>query len=395
MSKIDPTALVAEYGSPLYVYDEEVIRSACRDFRRAFSLEGLEVLYAMKANANPAILRLMEDEGCGIDAVSFGEVYWAQQAGFSPHRISFTGNNVGRDEFQQVKDAGVHVTVDGLSQLISWSQVHPQSTLGLRINPDLGDGHHDHVITGGPHSKFGIATDDLDHVLAAADRLGLTVDSVQQHIGSGILDHQVLLKAMALLLEIARPLPDLRVVDFGGGFGIPTHPGDAPLDLYTFGEEARKLMLAFRRDVGREIQFRFEPGRWLVAAAGTLYVTVTAVKRTRHHTFVGTDSGMHHLLRPALYGSQHPVVNVTRPEAAVERFEVAGNICESGDLLAKNIPLPKPEEGDVLAIRDVGAYGFTMASHYNLRPRPAEVLITHQGPQLVRPRERVEDLFPG
>lgn len=387
---MNDTDLVRQFGSPLYVYEERVIRERCRELRRAFTLDNVELLYAMKANPAPAILAIVADEGFGIDAVSIGEVRCALGARISPQRISWTGNNATEEELRAVAEADVHPTLDSISQMIRWSRVKPGSAVGLRINPDLGSGHHDHVITGGPDSKFGESPQRVEDAIAAANKLGLTLDTLQQHIGSGILDVNVLLSAMKVLLEIAPTVPDLRVVDFGGGFGIPYRPQEAPFDLATFGYQASGLL--DRHD--QDLTFRFEPGRYVVGPAGTLYVTVTDVKRTRQHTWVGTDSGLHHLLRPALYGAYHHVENVSHPEAAPERVSVVGNICESGDVLAREISLPRAEEDDILAIRDTGAYGASMSSNYNLRPRPAEVLLSQDGaPRLIRRRETIEDLL--
>ncbi|MAG55722.1 MAG: diaminopimelate decarboxylase [Planctomycetes bacterium] len=387
-----PGDLLAQFGSPLYVYDEAELRHRCRAIRDAVPLSDVDVLYAMKANANPALLQIVREEGLGIDAVSLGEVRRALRCGFSADRISFNGNNVGDSEMSAVRKAGVHVTVDSLSQLARFGRLAPGARVAIRINPDIGDGHHDHVITGGPASKFGIEHRRVGEALDVATRAGLVIDGVQHHIGSGVLDAEVFLKAMDVLLSVAARVPDHRFVDFGGGFGVPYAPGDATLDLMGFGARAAELMIAHREATGRDVGFRFEPGRLVVATCGTLYVTVTAVKRHQQQVWVGTDSGFNHLLRPALYGSYHAIENVTSPDGPLETVNVAGNVCEAGDVFARERSLPRCRDGDVLAIRDTGAYGWSMASTYNLRARPAEVLIGEGGPQLIRPREDEEDL---
>jgi diaminopimelate decarboxylase len=347
----------------------------------------------MKANANLALLEIIRSEGLGIDAVSLGEVMRAFQAGFVPEQVSYNGNNVSDAEMEAVVSAGVHVSMDSISQLERHAWRFEGRALGLRINPDVGGGHHDHVITGGPESKFGIEHDRIQDAVAVATRYDVAIDGLQQHIGSGVLEVATFLHAMEVLLEAGRGLEGLRFIDFGGGFGIPYRPDERPFDLEGFGLDASRILSAFGKAPQREITFRFEPGRICVASCGTLLVTVTAVKRDRRHTFVGTDSGFNHLVRPVLYGSYHRIENLTNPDGHVERVSVVGNICESGDVFAKDRAMPRCREGDILALRDVGAYGYSMASTYNLRPRPAEVLITSAGPEVIRPRETLDELL--
>jgi diaminopimelate decarboxylase len=385
--------LAEAYGTPLYVYDEAVLRQRCRTIRAALPVEGIDVLYALKANSNPAILGVIREEGLGADAVSLGEVLLARRAGFPRERISFNGNNVDDAELAAVLAEGVHVCVDALSQLERLARLGHRGSVAIRLNPDIGAGHHGHVITGGPDAKFGIAPSELPAALAIARKAGLAIDGVQQHIGSGILDAAVYALAMEALLDAAAAVPDLRYVDFGGGFGVPSRPEDRPFD---FGDLARRIVPGierFRERVGRQVEIRLEPGRFVVAECGTLLVRVTAVKRTQAHVFVGTDSGFHHLVRPILYGAFHRIENLTNPEGTIENVCVAGNICESGDLFAIDRPLPQAREGDLLAIRDAGAYGYSMASTYNSRPRPAEVMVRGADHRLIRRRETFDDLW--
>ncbi len=385
--------LLRTYGSPLYVYDEATIRERCRRLRAALALPGIQILYAMKANANPEILRVVREEGLGIDAVSLGEVALARRCGFAPEEISYNGNNVDDAEMQDVVRAGVHVSVDGLDQLERFGRLRLGESVGLRLNPDVGAGHHDHVITGGPEAKFGVPPAAIPEALAIARRHGCRVDGLQQHIGSGILDAETMLLAVDVMLANAAGLPDLQFVDFGGGIGIPYKPADRPIDLSTFGSRVAGRLGEFRRRLGREVRFRFEPGRFVVAESGTLLVTVTAVKRGERHVFVGTDSGFNHLVRPVMYGSWHEIRNVTNPGGTPVPVSVAGNICESGDLFAKDRPIAEPRAGDVLAIANTGAYGYSMASTYNQRARPAEVMVLGGAHRLIRRRETLADLW--
>lgn len=386
---MSPADMIARFGSPLYVYDEALLRDRCRRLINALPSHAL--LYAMKANSNAALLEVIRGEGLGIDAVSIGEVMLARKVGFAADRISYNGNNVTDDEMRAVLDLGVGVTVDSLSQLERYGRLFPGTDVGVRLNPDVGDGHHDHVITGGPDAKFGIDHEDMEGAHSIAKHHGLTICGLQQHIGSGILDVNTFIGAMEAMLTVADRFPELRFVDFGGGFGIGYQPDEDDFDVAAFGVQANPLLERFRAKEP-DVTFRFEPGRWVVAPCGTLYVTVTSIKRGKRHTFVGTDSGFNHLLRPALYGSWHTIENVSRPDAPVEPVSVVGNVCESGDLFCRDRALPTPEEGDVLAIRDAGAYGWSMASCYNLRPRPAEVMLSPDGPRIIRERESTEDL---
>jgi diaminopimelate decarboxylase len=386
--------LIDAFGSPLYVYDETVLRRSCRALKEAFNGKDEHLLYAMKANANPELLRIIRDEGFDLDAVSLGEVLLGRRVGFAPDQISYTGNSASETELKAVAKEGVHVTLDAPTQLMAWSRVAGDRPFGLRINPDFGGGHHHHVITGGPDAKFGIEWDQLASVLESVDRLDLKLDRFHQHIGSGILDADLLLKAMDPLLKAARLRPEVATLDFGGGFGIPYRKTEAEFPLASFAAAARSKVDGLRRGRAGQLRAFFEPGRSVVATCGTLLVTVTAIKRGSKHTFVGTDSGQHHLIRPAFYGAFHQVENLTGEGRFVERVTVAGNICESGDLLAADVPLPKVEVGDLLAIRDVGAYGYSMSSNYNLRPRPAEVLLGPTGPTLIRSAETLEQILP-
>ena len=387
-------ALISAHGSPLYVYEAAVLRARARRLRRSIGRDGVRWFFAAKANGNREILKVLREEGWGVDAVSIGEVLAARTAGFTPAEITYNGNNVTDDELRAVAAEGVHISVDGLPQLRRVAALGLAPTVGLRLNPDVGAGHHHHVITGGPDAKFGAAPEELDEALSIARDAGIVIDGLQQHIGSGILDTDPWLAAVDVMLRHAERLPDLAFVDFGGGFGVPYRPEEHPFDVDAFGAAVTPRLDAFEKRVGRAIEWRFEPGRYPVCESGTLLVTVTAVKRTSRHLFVGVDSGMNHLIRPALYDAWHPIVNVSRPDAPTSVVRVAGQICESGDLLAVDRELPTPREGDILAIGNAGAYGFAMASTYNLRPRPAEVMIDDDGAtRVIRRRETIADLL--
>jgi len=265
----------------------------------------------------------------------------------------------------------------------------------VRFNPDVGAGAHEKICTAGPMTKFGVHHSQVDEVLRIERETGIQVVGCHMHIGSGILDAEVYAQAMTVILGVAARLPHLRFIDFGGGIGIPYKADQQPMDLAAVGRAASRLMEEFVARYGRRLEMRLEPGRFLVAEAGTLYTTVTSVKTNPDggRTFVGCDSGFNHLVRPTMYDAYHRIDNVTRPEAPSAVVDVVGNICESGDVFARARTLPRPQLGDILAIRDAGAYGFAMASTYNVRPLPAEVVIDGGVARLARRRQTVDELL--
>ena len=391
-------ALVDAFGTPLYVYEEDVIRRQCRAMREAFAAAQPELHYAVKANHNPAILRIVRDEGLGIDAVSPFEVRLCLELGFKPEQILFTGNNTSEGEFAYCLTEGVPINVGSLVELERYGKLNPGGRVSLRINPDVGAGHHHHVITGGPHSKFGIYHTERAAIAELLERHELKLVGIQSHIGTGILRTDEMLQAMEIILDTARNFPALEFVDFGGGFGIPYRPEEQPLPLKELGSAMCERFASFCSEYGRPLKMKLEPGRYLVAQSAALLVRVTNIQSTPAHTFVGTDSGFNHLVRPAMYGAYHEVVNATRVKGDALDVVVAGNVCESGDVFTQGPEgleprsLTRPAVGDVLALLDAGAYGMAQASNYNLRPRPAEVLVHAGNARLIRRRETYDDL---
>lgn len=391
-------ALVEAFGTPLYVYEEQVVRRQGRAMREAFAAAQPDLHYAVKANHNPVLLRILRDEGMGIDAVSPFEVRLCLELGFKPEQILFTGNNTSEAEFAYCLAEGVPINVGSLVELERYGRLNPGGRVSLRINPDVGAGHHQHVITGGPNSKFGIYHTEQAAIRELLQRHELTLVGIQSHIGTGILRTDEMLQAMEIILDTARPFEALEFVDFGGGFGIPYRPEQEPLPLKELGSAMCERFASFCSEYGRPLRMKLEPGRYLVAQAGTLLATVTNIQSTPAHTFVGTDSGFNHLVRPALYGAYHEVVNATRVKGEAMEAVVVGNVCESGDVFTQgpggleHRALTRPEVGDVLALLDAGAYGMVQASNYNLRPRPAEVLVRNGDSRLIRRRETYDDL---
>ena len=339
------------------------------------------------------ILKILKDLGAGIDAVSPGEVYLALKAGFSPNKILFTGNNVTDEEMKFVKKHDVLINIDSLSQLKRYGKNYPNSEISVRINPNVGAGHHPHVITGGPKSKFGIYYSRRDEIKRIASHYKLKIVGLHMHIGSGILKPEPFLSGTESLLNTAKGFCDLEFIDIGGGLGIQYNSQEKPIDLKNFGQKLSKIFDSYAKTHGK-VALRLEPGRYLVAGSGILLTRVNTVKKTPYRTFIGTDTGFNHLIRPILYGAHHEIIVANKAgQERTQKVDVCGNVCESGDFFARDRIMPEIDEGDLLAIMDVGAYGFSMSSNYNFRPRPAEVLVSSNKVKIIRRRKTVEDML--
>ncbi len=391
------------FGTPLYIYSENLIKRRYACLREALSSHypNTRILYAAKANTNLSILRLLREEGAELDAVSPGEVHAALNAGYSPDQILFTGTSVGLDELLYLLDAGVRMNVDSESQLDRLLEQDVPELISARVNPEFGAGHHEHVITAGPESKFGIWDDDAVRVYSKARKAGVKRFGVQMHIGSGIHDVEHYVRATRRLLEIAGNVrKEVGVVfdfiDLGGGIGVPYKQGEQSVDLDAF---FGRLVPFFKEELMEHDlgvpELWFEPGRFLVAEAGALLTRVTTIKHNHARRFVGVDAGFNTLVRPAMYGSYHDILAASAMDADEEVVDVFGPLCESGDIFARDRSLPGVSEGALLAIMDAGAYGFSMASRYNSRPLPAEVIIKDGEARLIRERETLGDLLKG
>jgi len=383
-----------QFGTPTYVYDEQIIRQQCQLLKKHLTGINTRLLYAMKANSHPAILEIIRSEGFGIDAVSPGELYLAQKVGFSPEEILYTANNITDDEMHLTQKAGVLLNVGELSRLERFGQSYSGGNICIRLNPQIGSGHHEHVVTAGKTTKFGIPVHEISKVLEIAKTYNIRITGIHQHIGSGISSMKVLGEAIQVLLKHATDFPHLQFVNIGGGFNIPYHPDDTPIDFENFQTSIVSLLKDTDKKANQKLEYWFEPGRFLVAESGVLLVRSNTIKEANGRTFAGTDSGMNQLIRPALYQAYHEIFNLSNAQASPSSYEIVGNICESGDIFAKNRSVQHIREGDILAIFDAGAYGMAMASIYNLRPFPAEVLIREDGSfTCIRTRQSPEDLI--
>jgi len=396
--------LAARFGTPLYVISEKRIRDNYNRLCKALicNYPKTRIYYAAKANSNLSVLKILETEGTYIDAVSPGEVALSLKAGFSSARILFTGTSVKNDELNFLVDSNVTINVDSLSQLNRLLSITVPSLLSVRVNPEIGAGHHTHVITAGKQSKFGLLEENALGAYAIAKSAGVKRFGIHMHVGSGVLDVEPFVLALEKLLSIAKRIHeqvgvDFEFIDIGGGFGVPYKPEDKELDLTLFFDT---ILTLFRRRIDEyglgTPFFCVEPGRYLVCDAAVLLTAVNTVKTTPFKKFAGVDAGFNTLVRPTMYGSYHPVLVANKLNYAEEEtYDVVGPICESGDVLARDRRLPKIADGDLLAVLNAGAYGFVMSSQYNARPRAAEVLVKNGKYALVREPETFEDLLAG
>lgn len=388
------------YGTPVYVYNEEIIRAHMKSVAGVITKYPYTANYSVKANTNIHILKLALEEGINCDAMSEGEIRMLEAAGFPYDRIFFVPNNVSDEEMQYAIERGIMTSLDSLSQLEQYGQLNKGGRCAVRINPGVGAGHCEKVVTGGKKTKFGIAEEDIDEIFEIAKEYDLTIAGINQHIGSLFMSPEPYLDAVSNLLRIALRFENLEFVDFGGGYGIPYHKleDEKEYPMEDFKKKLEPILDDFVEKYGYAPLFKSEPGRYCVAEGSIILGRVHAVKQNAGRKYAGTDIGMNVLVRPSMYDSWHDA-EVIRDNEIVERKElceinVTGNICESGDILCKERLLPEIKKGDLIAVLDTGAYGYSMCSAYNSRPRPAEVMITKAGDvRCIRKRETYEDLL--
>ena len=396
--------LAEQFDTPLYVVSESRIRENYTRLHNALAqnYKKVRIYYAAKANSNLSVLKILETEGACLDVVSPGEVSMALATGFPAERILFTGTSARNDELKFLAGSNVTVNVDSLSQLDRLLKIAVPKILSVRVNPEIGAGHHDHCITAGKNTKFGLWESNALKAYRQAKNAGVERFGIHMHVGSGVLNVEPFLLALDKLLSVAKKAHDevgvvFDFVDMGGGLGVPYKPEEKELDLTSFSE---KVLTLFKRKTAEynlgEPFFCVEPGRYLVCDASIMLTTVNTVKTTPFKKFVGVDAGFNTLVRPTMYGSYHHVLVANKLDAPEEEtYDVVGPVCESGDVLAKDRRLPKVEEGDMLAVLNAGAYGYSMSSQYNARPRAAEVLVKNGNFALIRERETLDDLMSG
>jgi diaminopimelate decarboxylase len=369
-----------EQGTPTYVTSAATVRDRFDSLRDVFP--DARVQYAAKANTNPRILRVLRERGAALDTVSLGEVLAGRRAGFDGDEMMYTSYAPSPEELAAVLERGVLVNVDSAGQMETVVGAGAER-VGVRVNPGVGAGHSDEVVTGGKGARFGVSPEEAVELYERALDAGVEPVCLHAHIGSGFLEPEPLVRATERMCEVVEDLPVTpEYVDIGGGLGVPYRRDEDPLDVAALGERVREAF-----DVDAKLVV--EPGRYLVAESTVLVTRVNTVG----DGVIGVDAGFNTLLRPAMYDAYHAVTNVSRDDdAPTGRYDVAGPVCESGDYLAHGRELAEPREGDLLAFHTAGAYGFVMASRYNSRPLPAEVMVD-DGVEVVRDREDTEEQF--
>lgn len=393
MQNLDLVQLAHEFGTPLYVYDAEKIISQYNRLIKAFSkVENFKVHYAVKALSNINVLKLLKNQGSGLDTVSIQEVHLGLHAGFSPKDIIYTPNGVSMQELETVALLGVQINIDNLSILEQFGTKHPEIPVCIRINPHVMAGGNANISVGHIDSKFGISIHQLPHILRIIENTKMHINGIHMHTGSDILDIDVFLYAAEILFDTAKHFKSLDFIDFGSGFKVPYKKGDIETNVEEFGKKLTKRFLTFEKEYGRTLTLAFEPGKFLVSEAGFFLAKVNVVKQTTSTVFAFVDTGFNHLIRPMLYGSEHYIENISNPKGKDRYYSVVGYICET-DTFASNRRIQEIHEGDILCFRNAGAYCFSMSSNYNSRTKPAEVLWYNGKGLLIRERETFEDII--
>lgn len=396
----DPEKITETYGTPVYVYNERILRSRMNSVANVITKYPYNASFSIKANTNIHIIKIALEEGNNCDAMSIGEIQMLLKAGCPVNRILFVPNNVSAAEMQFAIDHKIMTSCDSLEQLELYGSLDKGGKVAVRINPGVGAGHHEKVVTGGKKTKFGISEEFIPQILDIAKKYNLTIAGINQQVGSLFMEPDPYIKAASNLLRIAMNFKNLEFIDFGGGFGVPYHKlddeKDFPMEDLRTGLET--VLDDFVEKYGKIPRFYSEPGRFCVAEGGVILGRVHAIKHNAGKIYVGTDIGMNVLVRPSMYDSWHDIEvirenNIVNRDSLIEQT-VVGNICESGDVLARDRMLPEIKSGDIVCVLDAGAYGWSMCSTYNTRPRPAEILICKDGSiKVIRRRETIDDLM--
>lgn len=393
MNEATLLSIAQQEGHPVYVYDANKIEQQFSRLQNAFSgIEKLRINYACKALSNLSVLGLMKKMGSGLDTVSIQEVQMGIEAGFEPQDIIFTPNGVSLEEIERAAKIGVQINIDNLSILEQFGTKHPNIPVCIRINPHVMAGGNSNISVGHIDSKFGISIHQIPHVLRIVENTNMHINGVHMHTGSDILDIEVFLYAAEILFDTALQFKNLEFLDFGSGFKVPYREGDIETNIEELGEKLTERFHRFCETYGSTLELAFEPGKFLVSQAGYFLVQVNAVKQTTSTVFAQVDSGFNHLIRPMLYGSHHEIKNISKPEGKERFYTVVGYICET-DTFGSNRKIAEIAEGDILAFQNAGAYCFSMASNYNSRFRPAEILWYNDEAHMIRRRETFEDLL--
>lgn len=392
MNKETLLQIANEYGSPVYAYDAHKMEAQYKRLTAAFSnVNKLKINYAAKALTNISVLKFINKLGAGLDTVSVQEVRLGLHAGFKPESIIYTPNGVSLEEIEEVAKLGVQINIDNLSILEQFGTKHPNIPVCIRINPHIMAGGNTNISVGHIDSKFGISIHQTPLLLRIVKNTKMTINGIHMHTGSDILDIDVFLYASEILFDVARQFEGLEFIDFGSGFKVPYKENDIETNIEELGEKLTERFHTFCKNYGKDVTLAFEPGKFIVSESGYFLTSVNAIKQTTSTVFAQVDTGFNHLIRPMLYGSQHTIENISNPKGKQRFYSVVGYICET-DTFANNQRINEITEGDILVFKNAGAYCFMMASNYNSRFRPAEVLWYNDTTHLIRKREVFEDL---
>lgn len=390
---IDLTKVCQEFGTPLYLYDADIIVRQIQELKNAFTYPKVKFKYAAKALTNISILKLIRQQGIDLDVVSIQEGYIAIKAGFSPKQVMYTPSGVPFAEIDEAIELGLQMNVDSLPLLRYIGERYgSEIPCCIRLNPDIRAGGHEKISVGHNESKFGIALSQLDIIVEVVQQYDLNINGLHIHTGSDIKNPEVFAQGAQRLYAAARHFPDLQFIDFGSGFKVAYKEGDIATNIPQLAQLMENSFQDFCQEYGRDLEMWFEPGKFIVSDSGYLLTEVTVVKENPGINFVHVDTGLNHLLRPMMYDAYHEIVNVSNPDGPMRSYNIVGYICET-DTIGEDRMLPEVRQGDILAIKNAGAYGMSMASNYNSRLRPAEVLV-HQGKaKLIRERETLDDII--
>lgn len=382
-----------QFKTPVYVYHAERIREQYEKLLTAFQGADTRFFYAAKALTNINILKYILSIGCNVDCSSINEVILAIQAGFVPKNILYTSNNISFEEIEEAKNLGVHINIDSISNLRKFGKSFGHSyPVGVRIRPNIMAGGNLKISTGHVDSKFGVPLEEIEEVMRVVKETGLFIRTLHIHTGSEIKDVEVFAKGIEVLFDVVQYFPELEVIDLGGGFKVPYMPDEKGTDIELLAKKVKNEFDWYEKKFNRHLQVWFEPGKFLVSEAGYFITRVNVIKKAGNILFAGVDSGLNHLIRPMFYGAYHEIENISNPAGEKKNYNVVGNICET-DTFAENRLLPEIREGDYLVFRNAGAYGFEMASNYNSRFKPPEVLVKEGRANLIRKRDELDDLL--
>lgn len=393
MKNIELINIAEQFGTPIYVYDSDKIKSQFFRLKNAFkNIHNLRINYAVKASPNISILKFLNNLGAGLDTVSIQEVELGLKAGFNPKKIIFTPNGINIEELEEASKKNIQINIDNLSVLEQFGSKYPDCPVCIRINPHIMAGGNNNISVGHIDSKFGISIHQIPHLLRIVNNTKMKINGIHMHTGSDILDIDVFLNASEILFSAAKEFKNLEFIDFGSGFKVPYKKGDLETNIEELGKKLSSRFTDFCKDYGKKLDLYFEPGKFLISEAGFFLTRVNSIKQTTSTVFAQINSGFNHLLRPMFYGSYHEILNLSNPKGNERFYSVVGYICET-DTFASNRKIPEIKENDILAFKNAGAYCYSMSNNYNSRYRPAEILWYNNKANLIRKQEDFNDLI--